>query len=336
MPSADKPLDARRQAPRRIEIHLGSRCNNRCTFCMSSDRRDRREPWATLERIKAELERFRGRGCTMVGFLGGEPTVHPHILESVAYAKSLGYERIALCTNGTRLSDAGWCRRLVDAGVTRVTVSVHSHLAEVEDALITRVPGNLARKVAAIRNLVALRGEGRLPDNISLNPVLCRRNMGLLKEFVLFFAALGVDDVRFNFIWPHGDVPADRTWIPSYREAMPHAVRLMLLAEKGRIKSHVTFGAVPKCMLRLAKVSGKLLDLLGSKYLDEAVFDPSNDVSMANMKGRPQDRFVWQEVKRDVFKTMSPRCRECRFYAGCDGVWKSYAELYGLGELSPQ
>jgi MoaA/NifB/PqqE/SkfB family radical SAM enzyme len=301
---------------------------------MSADRRDKHEPWATLERIKAELRHFRKKGCAMVGFLGGEPTAHPRILEAVAHARKLGYEKIALCTNGTRLSDPGFCRKLVDAGVTRVTVSIHSHLAKVEDAL-TRVPGNHARKVLGIANMAALRKAGRLPDNISLNPVFSRRNMRHLKEYVLFFADLGVDDIRFNFIWPHGEVPSDRTWIPSYREAMPHAVRLMLLAEKGRIRSHITFGAVPKCMLRLARVSGKLLEHLGARYLDEAAYDPSNDVSMANEEGRPQDRFVWQEIKRDVFKTMSPRCRECRFYAGCDGVWKSYAELYGLGELCP-
>ncbi|MFA6316115.1 MAG: radical SAM protein [Elusimicrobiota bacterium] len=335
MACAESFVDVPRTPPKRIEIHLGARCNNRCVFCMSADRRDKHEPWAGLERITAELEHFRRAGCTMVGFLGGEPTVHPHILEAVAHAKKLGYERIALCTNGTRLADKAFCLRLADAGVTRVTVSVHSHLAEVEDAL-TRVPGNHAKKVAGIRNLAALRRAGRFPDNISLNPVFSRRNMRTLKEFVLFFAGLGVDDVRFNFIWPHGEVPADRTWIPSYREAMPHAVRLMLLAEKRAVRSHVTFGAVPKCMLRLAGVSGRLLDRLASRYLDEAVFDPSNEVSLANMEGRPEDRFSWQEVKRDVFKTMSPRCRECRFYGGCDGVWKSYAELYGLGELEPQ
>ncbi|MBI4676595.1 MAG: radical SAM protein [Elusimicrobia bacterium] len=334
MPCADRFVDVPREPPGRIEIHLGTRCNNRCIFCMSSDRRDMREPWATLERIKAELDHFFKKGCRMVGFLGGEPTVHPDIIESIAYAKSLGFERIAICTDGTRLSDMALCRKLVDAGVTRVTISVHSHLPEVEDALITRVPGNHAKKVAAIRNLRALRGEGRLPDNVSLNPVLCRRNMRELKEYVLFFGGLGVDDVRFNFIWPHGEVPRDRDWIPSYREAMPHVARMMLLCERS-LKAHVTFGAVPKCMLRLAKVSSKLLEYLGAKYLDEAVFDPSNDVSMANLEGRPQDRFVWQEVKRDVFKTMSPKCRGCRFYAGCDGVWKSYAELYGLGELDP-
>ena len=322
------------QEERRIEIHLGTLCNNRCVFCMSADKRDKREPWAQLERVREELRHFRAKGCGSVGFLGGEPTVYPHIVECVAYARELGFSRISICTNGVRFSDARFCERLVGAGLTRVSVSVHSHRAEVEDGLMTRVPGNLARKIEGIRNLAALRGRGFLRDNLSLNPVLCRPNLHELEEFVEFFAALGAEDVRFNYIWPHGDVRNDRAWIPSLAEAMPEIVRAMLRNETVR-RRRLTFGAVPKCALRLAGVSGKLLEYLAGKYLDEACFDPPNDVSMATRGERPEDRFVWQTVKRDQFKTMPPSCVRCRWAPGCDGVWKSYADLYGFAGLEP-
>ena len=135
--------------PRRVEIHLGTLCNNLCVFCMSSMNRDGHEPWAAPERVREELRHFRAEGCRSAGFLGGEPTVYPHIVESIAYAREIGYERISLCTNGTRLSDPAFCGALTEAGLTRVTLSVHSHRAEVEDGMITGVPGNLARKIAA-------------------------------------------------------------------------------------------------------------------------------------------------------------------------------------------
>ncbi|MDD5629209.1 MAG: radical SAM protein, partial [Elusimicrobia bacterium] len=295
------------RAPRRIEVHLGARCNSRCIFCMSSVNRDLHEPWAKPERVKAELRHFYREGCRAAGFLGGEPTVYPHIVECVAYARRLGYGQIVICSNGLRLSDAAFCRRLVQAGLSRVTVSVHSHRAEVEDRLITRVPGALARKVRAVRNLAALRQEGALPGNISLNPVLCRPTLRGMEEFILFFAGLGVDDVRFNYIWPHGEVKADPAWTPSFREAMPEIVRVLLANEK-RLGKHLSFGGIPKCALLLAGVSGRLLEYLASKYLDEAGFDPANDVSMATKQGPMRDRFVWQQVKRDMLKTMGPDC----------------------------
>jgi len=320
--------------PRRIEVHLGTRCNSRCVFCMSSINRDAKEPWAGLPRVKEELRHFYAEGCRAAGFLGGEPTVYPHIVDCVAYARKLGYAKIVICTNGMRLADPAFCRRLVEAGLTRVTVSVHSHEPEIEDRLIMRVPGALARKVRAVRNLVALRGRGLLPGDISLNPVLCRPTLGGLGGFVRFFAALGVGDVRFNYIWPHGEVAADPAWTPSYREAMPAVVRLLLVNEKKPLL-RLSFGGIPKCALKLARVPPRLLEYLWSKYLDEGGFDPGNDVSMATKQGPLRDRFVWQQVKRDVLKTMGPDCGRCRHQKRCEGVWASYAALYGFTELVP-
>ncbi len=320
--------------PRRVEIHLGTLCNNLCAFCMSSMNRDGHEPWAELERVKEELRHFRARGCRSAGFLGGEPTVYPHIVESIAYAKSLGYDRVSLCTNGTRLSDPAFCEALAAAGLTRATLSIHSHRAELEDGPITGVPGNLARKLAGIRNLIALRAAGRLPGNIALNPVLCRPNLDEMQEYIAFFGALGLDDIRFNYIWPQGEARGDRRWIPSFKEAMPKILRVMLRAEK-RPRGHLTFGGIPKCALLLAGVKGPLLEHLASKYLDEVGFDPDNDVSMATRRGPLPDRFVWQEKKKDTLKAKGPDCGRCSHHARCEGVWGSYGELYGFGELTP-
>jgi len=319
---------------RRIEVHLGTRCNNLCVFCMSGANRDQQEDWASPERVREELRHFYEKGCRAAGFLGGEPTVYPHIIESIACARGIGYERIAICTNATRLSDADFCRRLVEAGLTRATLSIHSHRPEVEDGLITGVPGNLSRKVMAVKNLLALRRDGRLRDNISLNPVLCRPTMREMEKYIAFFGDLGLDDIRFNYIWPQGAVRNERAWTPSFKEAMPEIVRIMLLNEK-RLGRHLSFGGVPRCALTLAGVSGRLGDFLAAKYLDEALFDPANDVSMATKKGPMQDRFVWQEVKKNVLKTAAPQCARCRFRNRCEGVWKTYADLYGLEELSP-
>ncbi len=321
-------------APRRVEVHLGTLCNNRCAFCMSGVNRDHKEPWASLERVKEELRHFREKGCRAAGFLGGEPSVYPRILESVAYARELGYESVSLCTNGTRLSDPAFCAALAEAGLTRVTMSVHSHRAEVEDGLITRVPGNLARKVEGLRNLAELRRRGLLAGGVALNPVLCRPTLGDMEDYVAFFGALGVDDIRFNYVWPQGDAEGDESWVPSLREAAPEIARIMLLNEK-RLRRHLTFGGVPKCALVLAGVTGRALDYLAGKYLDEAGFDPDNDVSLATKNGPLKDRFVWQEVKKGVLKTKAPGCADCAERARCEGVWGTYAQLYGFEELTP-
>lgn len=320
--------------PRRVEVHLGALCNNRCVFCVSSEARDEHSPWALLERVQEELRHFHAQGCRAAGFLGGEPTVYPHIVESVAYARELGYERISLCTNGTRLSDPDFCRALVGAGLTRVTMSVHSHRAEVEDGMITLVPGNLDKKLAGLSNLAALRAGGALKDGVSLNPVLCRPTLREMEAYIAFFGARGFDDIRFNFIWPQGVVQNDLDWVPPLRVAAPEILRIVLLNEK-RLHKRLSFGGVPRCALALAGVSGPLLDYLGDKYLDEGILDADNDVTMANKDERSSDRFVWQEVKRDMLKTLGPACSGCSRRRSCEGVWKTYAELHGFEDLRP-
>jgi MoaA/NifB/PqqE/SkfB family radical SAM enzyme len=319
---------------RRVEIKLGDLCNNRCPFCVSGDLRDAKAPWTPLARVKGELEAFRARGCDAVGFLGGEPTVYPWIEEAAAHARAVGYRRVALCTNGTRLSDAAFCARLVAAGVNRVTVSLHSHLPELEDGIMTGVPGNHARKVAGIRNMLAWRARGRMEDGVSLNPVLSRRNLPALREYLLFAKRLGVSDVRFNFIWPDDLLRGWREWVPSLREAAPEIVKAIVLNER-RLGLRLTFGGLPRCALSWGGISSRLAETLSERHLDEATQDPDNDVSIPSAAGGRGDRFVWQERKKEALKSLGARCGECRHAATCEGVWKTYAEIYGLDELIP-
>ncbi|MBI5210521.1 MAG: radical SAM protein [Elusimicrobia bacterium] len=314
---------------RNVELNLGMACNNRCVFCMSGGVRPSERAWVPLERVRGELEHFYREGCRSLGFLGGEPTAHPRIVECVRCARSLGFQRIALCSNGTKFSAPAFVDALISAGVTRFGVSIHSHLAAVEDEL-TGLAGNFARKVSGIGHLMERRRKGLVPDNVSLNPVLSKRTLPAMAGYVEFFKAMGIDDIRFNFIWPQARVERDRGMIPSYREAMPTILKVLVLNES-RWKMHLTFGAVPRCMLRWAgrKLSPGLKERFGSRYLSECD-DLPTDVSL-----RGEERFNWQERKRDMLKTHAASCRRCAHAAACDGVWKSYVALYGLSELVP-
>jgi MoaA/NifB/PqqE/SkfB family radical SAM enzyme len=316
---------------KRVEVHLGTRCNNRCAFCMSADRRDQHEAWSPVQKVRGEIRRYFARGCRALGFLGGEPTVYPHILDCLRTARDLGYTRIALCTNGTRLSNPDFCREVVAAGVTRVAISVHSHRQDVEDK-ITGVPGNFQSKTAAIRNLLALRKRGLLPDGVSLNPVLSRRTCRETEAYVRFYMGLGIRDIRFNFIWPQAYVIADPAWIPTFREAVPGTARLLLLNEK-RLRIRLTFGGMPKCVLALTPLSERLRRYLADKYLEEETYDPPNAVVAPGREGEAAKRFIWQEAKRNQYKRHVRACACCRHAATCEGVWKTYLSLHGGREF---
>ncbi|HXS99705.1 MAG TPA: radical SAM protein, partial [Elusimicrobiota bacterium] len=230
-----------------VEINPGRLCNNKCVFCMSGEERDDHEPWADPARMKAEISARYAEGARSLGFLGGEPTMYPHILDCMAHARDLGYQRIALCTNGMRLADPPFLAAALEAGLSRVTMSLHSHVPEIEERLVG-VPGILAKKLAALRGLLEARGRGAMVHGVSLNPVLCRPNAPRIEEYVRFFQAMGIGDIRFNYIWPESRVSNDKTVVPRFADVIPHVLRLILVNEK-TLKMRLSFGGVPLCVL---------------------------------------------------------------------------------------
>lgn len=310
-----------------LELNVGMACNNRCIFCISGDVKSSRRRWLALERAKEEIRVFYDAGCRSIGLLGGEPTAYPHLVDCVRYARFLGYARVAVCTNGTKLSEPAFADSLIAAGVTRFTLSFHSHMPALEDRL-TGLPGNFERKLKGLRRLLEHKAAGRLPDNVSLNPVLNRKTYLHLKEYIEFFRGEGIDDIRFNFIWPQARVEKDRTMIPTYREAMKEIVRAVLLNES-RWKMDLSFGGIPPCMLRWSGVafSPKAHEHIVTRYFDEGLLDLPTQVSTNG------ERFDWQERKRDRLKTRGPSCSSCRYERRCEGIWKSYVELWGLDDV---
>jgi MoaA/NifB/PqqE/SkfB family radical SAM enzyme len=316
---------------RNLELNLGRACNNRCIFCLDGTAPREAKRWLPVDRALAELERARSEGARSVGLLGGEPTAHPKILELARKARELGFERIALATNGLKLADADFCRSLVEAGVTRFSISVHSHVEEDEDYLTGR-KGNYEKKMGGIRNLEALRSEGFLPHNVSLNAVITTRLYRSMPEYAAHYGRLGVSDVRFNMI--RTDACPDRAveLTPRLGDLTPEILRAVAVNE-ARLKMHMSFGDLPLCAFPweilenhdlASRVVGEARDL--DTWV--AVFSAPKDASL------DPDRFKWTERKRDALKLQPEEvCSRCRLAAICEGLWRSYHDLFGSGEL---
>lgn len=332
--------DPIRDPRRNVEINVGKACNNKCVFCLdgfpSADNR-RYMPWGEMQ---AELGRYFALGHRSVGFLGGEPTIYPHIVESVALARELGYTRIAIASNVTRLAKTDFADRLLDAGLTRVTVSMHGHTPELEDRL-TRVPGVFERKRAAIRHLLLRQQrDGLLRDGVSVNIVLNGWNYRALPSMLRFFyEEVGLGDVRVNFVRPEGYAEGSRDLTPRYRDVVPVLMKAVILNER-HFRRIFTFGGVPACVL---PETFRADERLMRRYVGE-YRDLSTDCSIrAEGEGREDGvsrveggraRFNWQDRKRFDLKSGLDACRICRSAGVCEGVWRGYVEIWGGEEFS--
>jgi len=157
---------------RRIEylrISVTDKCNLRCVYCMPEEGLPwlRRAEILTYEEITEVVRVMARMGLRRLRLTGGEPLVRkdlPRLVDLLAAVP--GIEDIALSTNAVLLAPVA--RRLRDAGVSRVNISLDSLCAERADA-IARRPGTLAR---VLEGLDAAHAVGF--DPIKINVVLMR------------------------------------------------------------------------------------------------------------------------------------------------------------------
>jgi uncharacterized radical SAM superfamily Fe-S cluster-containing enzyme len=104
-----------------LTVDLTNRCNMMCTPCFTDANQVGYVHEPSLEEIKEVLDRavsFKPRRQIIILFSGGEPTISPHFLEAVAYAKSIGFYRILAATNGIRFAQSEEFTRLArEAGL---------------------------------------------------------------------------------------------------------------------------------------------------------------------------------------------------------------------------
>ncbi len=358
--AGNQPASSLRDIRKNVEINIGKACNNRCVFCIDGLPKAEDRSYMPWEQMQAELERFYIDGYRSVGFLGGEPTTYPRIVDAVAHARALGFTRVAIATNATKLRLEHFTDRILAAGLTRITVSMHGHTAELEDKL-TRVPGNFDKKCAAIRMIVAKRkaDPSLLPDGLSVNIVLNGWNQPHLTRMMRFFYEdLGVDDLRVNFIRPEGYAEGDADLTAQYKVVVPNLIKAVVLAET-HFRKVFTFGGFPLCVLPkalrsnhalLSRYMGEFRDLSTACSIRSEGGDliPPGKVPVAGSwtqqpksstvrfdAGQQRARFNWQDRKRHDLKGHPRGCASCDLEPICEGVWKGYLEIWGDSEFRP-
>lgn len=196
--------------PRSVRISVTDRCDLACTYCRPSrsdgyvDRRLDLPAWRTV------MEGLARAGVRRVRLTGGEPLVHPRVVELVALAREVGFDEIALTTNATQLE--ALAAPLAAAGLDRVNVSLDS-LRPDRFWQITR-GGELA---AVLRGIDAARRAGLGP--IKLNTVVLRGDNDDEIEAIVAYA------------WERGLVPRFLEVMPIAEGAKLAPTQLVTVAE---------------------------------------------------------------------------------------------------------
>lgn len=184
-------IDAHGRTIRDLRVSLTDRCNFRCVYCMEPDVQFLPRPSlltpAEIVRIVRVAESL---GVRKVRLTGGEPTLHPQLVEIIAEIRAATSVEIAMITNGSRLTP-DLLRRCKAAGLARITISIDT-LRPDRFAQITRSASSPEQVLVGVRMAI---DAGLTP--IKLNAVLLRNvNDDEAVDMAMLARTLGVE-VRF-------------------------------------------------------------------------------------------------------------------------------------------
>jgi cyclic pyranopterin phosphate synthase len=192
------PLDSYGRNIHYLRISLTDKCNMRCVYCMAEDMvfTPSDELMTTLEILRL-VNIFARLGIDKIRLTGGEPSIHPDLIEIVRGIRATGIRRISMTTNGLRLAELA--KPLKAAGLERVNVSVDT-LDPERFHRVTRW-GKLDKVLDGIH---AAEAYGLTP--LKINAVVAR---GFNEDDVVDLARLTLThpwQVRFIEMMPFGEV----------------------------------------------------------------------------------------------------------------------------------
>ena len=115
-------------------VTITSACNLDCPICYVHNKNEGAFHMTVDDfgRILDHLREEHAGEVDLVNLTGGEPTLHPQLLELLELARDAGVHRVSICTNGLRLArDEALVARLAELGA-RIALSFDSFEAEAD------------------------------------------------------------------------------------------------------------------------------------------------------------------------------------------------------------
>ncbi len=305
---ADEPADAhsarlkrmlryfkmrmRESTPEKLIINLTYFCNNKCEMCAVGGRPRRN---MSFERCSELLTDYRRRGVKLLDLDGGEPTLHPDLLDIIGAARDMGYDSINVTTNGRKLASRDLAARLLLSGITDLHISLYGPDAATHER-ITGVKGSFEETRKGIRNILRLK-----PGHVSFaaNTVLTNSNYRMVSGLAEWLVDTGVAALDVQFPTPFGS--AVKEHLPPVGEAVAEFEKAA-----GRFGDVMRFNLInlQPCMMPRGW-PGAGAD--AEKYSRH----------MAFVDAPPQSLAVYLASKR----RRGPECLNCEYYIICEGFY---------------
>lgn len=156
-------------------------CNENCLFCPCSKVEKSEKMITDIAELRTTVDSLVKNDVTDVTISGGEPTLHPNLLELVGYMQDKELN-VTILSNSERFSDKEFTdefTKSVDIERIKIITTLHSH-KQGEHEKANRTKGSFVRSVAGLLNL------SNNGIRVIIKHCITRKNYKNLKEFYVF------------------------------------------------------------------------------------------------------------------------------------------------------
>ncbi len=195
MVQAGQTTTSQEYKPRLIFWEVTKGCNLRCIHCRATATELSSPldlPTAKALNVIKQVSQY---ALPILVLSGGEPLFRQDIFQLARYATDCGL-RVALATNGTQVTPE-IARKIVDAGVRRVSISLDGACAATHDAF-RAIPGAFDAALKGFRNLK------EVGMSVQINTTIARHNAHELPAVFDMARSIGADALHTFLLVPVG------------------------------------------------------------------------------------------------------------------------------------
>ncbi|MCS7202699.1 MAG: radical SAM protein [Dictyoglomus sp.] len=299
-----------------VEFEVTTQCNFRCIHCYcNAGEKDKEE--LNFEEIKNLILQVKELKIKELDLVGGEPFMHPKILDIISFAHNIG-QKVIINTNGSLITnDLAKSLKKISPNLI-IGVSLEGPDPETND--FVRGKGNFERAVKGIEILI------NYGFPVTILNIINKRNWMKFEELVIFARNIGVRNIyvdRFISVG-RGEIFAqyldmeDKEWIEAIkyvREVIKKYKKEMNFFVEESISGEV-------CSAGISHVS-----ILANGYVvpcGHLRFD--NKYYLGNIREKSLGEILGFTKLKEIFKEVNS-CKNCNLNKLCNGGCKAYQIL---------
>lgn len=343
-------------------VDIGLKCTHSCKFCYYSFLGGGEDQFAGMRRapfrdpagLQGLVANLGANGFLGFDVTGGEPTLHPHLVQVIRTASSLGmFSRVITLGQFLTRKMRGATRPLVDellsAGLTNFLFSFHSSDA----AEFNSITGeSLAKQLDAMEYL------GAQNFQFSTNTVVIAENAARLPEIARRLAKTNTylhNFIIMNSYYEWNTAGRAFNILPRYTQLLPLLQEAIAILAEANIGCNIRYAplcALPGLERHVVGVTGVRYDPY--EWMNRETHYGEVDAVGAALpwhvpKGAAQDEFRLHRVEggwrgndgivairgADGAKVFPKTCQGCTLIDACDGFDPKYIAHFGTEELCP-